>query len=156
MEKIREEVELLKNEGWSQEEMLELAGLICEEYGYQLFAKDDDDDLVCKVSGVLKSIGIAVHVKGYNYIREAIVYCFRNYEEKVCMSTDLYPQIAKKFHSTENRVERSIRHAIEKLWEDNVNPEIIKKIFSYEPGPDRKKPVNTEFIYSIVEYLRFN
>lgn len=156
MEKIRAKVEELIKQGWTPEEIAQLATVVCKDNYKSSLEENEDDALLCKVSLLLKSIGIAVHVKGYNYLREAIIYTKNNPGRKIAATNELYPEIAKKFNTTSNRVERAIRHAIEKLWKKNANPELIKKIFFYEPGEKEKKPTNTEFILNIVEYLKFN
>ena len=161
MDKIREKLEQLQKEGWNWTELLELANLIdVEEKNSKIVIKkeeiEDQDDIVI-VSNILKKMGMAVHIKGYAFIRDAILLCRENPEYINSITKKIYPGVAEKHKSTAGKVERSIRHAIEKLWDANSNSDYIEEIFKYSPkNSTRKKPTNGEFIATIVEYLKLN
>ena len=105
------------------------------------------------VSKLLREIGVAPSLKGYDYLRIAIILTMENKEQYLHNVTKaLYPDIAKRKKTTSSRVERAIRHAIETAWSKG-NIETIDKIFSYTISPHKGKPTNSEFIAAIVDDL---
>lgn len=105
------------------------------------------------VSKLLREIGVAPSLKGYDYLRIAIIITMENKEQYLHNVTKaLYPDIAKRKKTTSSRVERAIRHAIETAWSKG-NIEKIDKIFSYTISPHKGKPTNSEFIAAIVDDL---
>ncbi|MEI3356094.1 MAG: sporulation initiation factor Spo0A C-terminal domain-containing protein [Clostridia bacterium] len=105
------------------------------------------------VSKLLREIGVAPSLKGYDYLRIAIILTMENKEQYLHNVTKaLYPDIAKRKKTTSSRVERAIRHAIETAWSKG-NIEKIDKIFSYTISPHKGKPTNSEFIAAIVDDL---
>ena len=100
----------------------------------------------------MHEIGIPAHVKGYQYLREAIIMVVNNIDLLNKVTKNLYPDIAEKYNTTSAGVERAIRHAIEVAWErakiDNVD-----NIFGYTVSPVRGKPTNSEFIAIIADKL---
>ena len=105
------------------------------------------------VSKLLREIGVAPSLKGYDYLRIAIILTMENKEQYLHNVTKaLYPDIAKRKKTTSSRVERAIRHAIETAWSKG-NIEKINKIFSYTISPHKGKPTNSEFIAAIVDDL---
>lgn len=106
-----------------------------------------------EVTGVLHEIGIPAHIKGYLYLREAIVLVVQRVELLGGVTKELYPSIAKKFSTTPSRVERAIRHAIEVAW-SRGNVDLIHKLFGHTVNSDRGKPTNSEFIAMVADKLR--
>ena len=105
------------------------------------------------VSKLLREIGVAPSLKGYDYLRIAIILTMENKEQYLHNVTKaLYPDIAKRKKTTSSRVERAIRHAIETAWSKG-NIEKNNKIFSYTISPHKGKPTNSEFIAAIVDDL---
>ena len=105
------------------------------------------------VSKLLREIGVAPSLKGYDYLRIVIILTMENKEQYLHNVTKaLYPDIAKRKKTTSSRVERAIRHAIETAWSKG-NIEKINKIFSYTISPHKGKPTNSEFIAAIVDDL---
>mgnify|MGYP002559033822 CR=1 FL=1 len=105
------------------------------------------------VSKLLREMGVAPSLKGYDYLRIAIILTMENKELYLHNITKaLYPDIAKRKNTTSSRVERAIRHAIETAWSKG-NIEKIDKIFSYTISPHKGKPTNSEFIAAIVDDL---
>lgn len=159
MKNIREQLDQLIKEGWTWEELLQLSNLIVveEENSRKVIEKDKEESDLVKVSTLLKQIGVAVHIKGYGYLRDSILMCLDYPETIYEVTKKLYPGVAEKNNSTASKVERSIRHAIERLWNINNNSILIEKIFGFSPENNtRKKPTNSEFIATIVEYLKIN
>lgn len=115
--------------------------------------KLDDQNIEKKVSNLLKEIGIPAHIKGYYYLRYAIVWLQENDMSKLNMTYVLYPQIAEHFDTTPTRVERAMRHAIEIAWERG-NAEVLEKYFGNTTSPDRGKPTNSEFIAMLVDSIK--
>lgn len=105
------------------------------------------------VTEAIHQLGVPAHIKGYNYIREAITRAIKNPEEVNCITKVLYPEIAKKFGSTSSRVERAIRHAIEVSWK-RADIDAVNKIFGYTIDQDKGKPTNSEFIALIADRIR--
>ena len=115
--------------------------------------KTDTIDLDTEITTLLHDIGIPAHIRGYQYIREAINLVYNDIEILNSITKGLYPTIALKFKTTASRVERAIRHAIEIAWVRG-NIETITKIFSYTISYNKAKPTNSEFIAMIADRLR--
>ena len=110
-------------------------------------------DLVSEVTSMMHQIGIPAHVKGYQYIREAILRVVEDVSLLGAVTKELYPSIAKKFDSAPSRVERGIRHAIELAWERGQK-DTLKRIFGYSMNIERQKPTNSEFIALLADKFR--
>ena len=95
----------------------------------------------------------SAHVKGYQYIRDAIILVVEEMNLLGAVTKELYPLIAEKYNTTPSRVERAIRHAIELAW-DRGNVEMMNKFFGYTVNMDRGKPTNSEFIAMVADRLR--
>jgi two-component system response regulator (stage 0 sporulation protein A) len=108
-----------------------------------------------EVTEILHQIGIPAHIKGYMYLRDAIIMVVENIDLLGSVTKVLYPAIAERFKTTPSRVERAIRHAIEVAWSRN-NIEIIKKFFGYTIKTEKGKPTNSEFIAMMADRLRLN
>jgi two-component system response regulator (stage 0 sporulation protein A) len=111
--------------------------------------------LEVEVTNIIHEMGIPAHIKGYQYLREAIMMVVEEVDLLGSVTKILYPQIAIKFDTTSSRVERAIRHAIEVAWSRN-NIETIKKFFGYTINTERGKPTNSEFIALVADRLRLN
>ncbi len=108
-----------------------------------------------KVTDVLHQIGIPAHIKGYQYLRKAIMMVVEEVEMLGSVTKVLYPAIAEVFETTPSRVERAIRHAIEVAWSRN-SIEIITKFFGYTIDMEKGKPTNSEFIAMMADRLRLS
>ncbi len=106
-----------------------------------------------EVTNVIHEIGIPAHIKGYLYLREAILMVVERVDLLGAVTKELYPTIATKFKTTASRVERAIRHAIEVAW-SRGNYEAITKLFGYTVSGERGKPTNSEFIAMVADRLR--
>ena len=105
-----------------------------------------------RVSDVLCEIGVPSHIKGYRYLRTAIIQVVETPESIDKITTGLYPEIAKRFDTTSSRVERAIRHAIEVAWERGEE-NILFSYFGYTIKSMRGKPTNSEFISRVADKL---
>jgi len=110
-------------------------------------------NLFSEVTTVMHQIGIPAHVKGYQYIREAIIMVVEDVSLLGAVTKELYPGIAKKYDTASPRVERGIRHAIELAWERG-HTDTLKQIFGYSVNMDRQKPTNSEFIALLSDKFR--
>lgn len=108
-----------------------------------------------EVTEMLHQIGIPAHIKGYLYLRDAILMVVEDIDLLGSITKILYPEIAVRFNTTPSRVERAIRHAIEVAWARN-NIEIIKKFFGHTINTEKGKPTNSEFIAMMADRLRLN
>ncbi len=115
--------------------------------------RQNKKDLQEEVTGIIHEIGIPAHIKGYLYLREAILMVVEEVELLGMVTKVLYPRIAEKYDTTSSRVERAIRHAIEVAWSRN-NIDTIKKFFGYTINTERGKPTNSEFIALVADRLR--
>ena len=113
----------------------------------------DNDDLELIVSEIMHQIGVPAHIKGYQYLREAIILSINNTEMMNSVTKLLYPTVAKTFSTTASRVERAIRHAIEVAW-DRGDVDVLSSYFGYTIQNTRGKPTNSEFIAMISDKLR--
>ena len=111
-----------------------------------------EPSLEAVVTDVIHEIGVPAHIKGYQYLREAIIVTVNDMDAINAVTKVLYPAIAKKFATTPSRVERAIRHAIEVAW-DRGDLETLQKFFGYTVSNIKGKPTNSEFIAMIADSL---
>ena len=104
------------------------------------------------VTDIIHEIGVPAHIKGYQYLREGILFTIRDAGSVAGITKVLYPEIAKKFSTTSTCVERAMRHAIEVAW-DRGDEEVRQKIFRGTVSGNRGKPTNGEFIAMIAEHV---
>ncbi len=116
-------------------------------------ARNDKENLEALVTNVIHEVGVPAHIKGYQYLREAIMMVVNDIEVINQITKQLYPDIAKKFNTTPSRVERAIRHAIEVAW-GRGQTEVVESIFGYTVSASKGKPTNSEFIAMISDKLR--
>ncbi len=109
--------------------------------------------LEARVTDILHEIGVPAHIRGYHYIREAIIMSVNDMEILNYITKELYPSIAKKCNTTPSRVERAIRHAIEVAW-NRGKVDVIEQLFGYTINNHKGKPTNSEFIALIADRLR--
>ncbi|UMZ73940.1 sporulation transcription factor Spo0A [Natranaerofaba carboxydovora] len=112
-------------------------------------------DLEAEVTNIIHEIGVPAHIKGYLYLREAIMMVIDDLELLGSVTKELYPKIAERFDTTPSRVERAIRHAIEVAWNRN-DLDTIKSFFGYTIDTEKGKPTNSEFIAIVADRLRLN
>ena len=109
-------------------------------------------ELEAVVTDIIHEIGVPAHIKGYQYLREAIILTINDMEMINAVTKVLYPEVAKKYGTTPSRVERAIRHAIEVAW-DRGDIETLQKFFGYTVSNIKGKPTNSEFIAMIADCL---
>lgn len=111
------------------------------------------ENLETDVTDIIHEVGVPAHIKGYQYLRDAIIMVIREPEMLNSITKILYPTIAKRNQTTPSRVERAIRHAIEVAW-SRGNMDIINSLFSYTVSTGKGKPTNSEFIALIADKIR--
>lgn len=119
---------------------------------HQYVQKTKKRDLDTDVTNVMHEMGIPAHVKGYHYLRYAVIMAYNNTSLIGALTKELYPIVAKRFNATPSKVERAIRHAIQ-LACDRGNVKMIHNIFGYTMNIDRGKPTNGQFISVIADRL---
>ena len=105
------------------------------------------------VTDMIHEIGVPAHIKGYQYLREAIIMTIHDMEAINAITKILYPTVAKKFKTTSSRVERAIRHAIEVAW-DRGDVDTLQEYFGFTVSGAKGKPTNSEFISMVADRLR--
>ena len=115
-------------------------------------AQRREADLEALVTEIIHEIGVPAHIKGYQYLREAIILTIKDMDIINAVTKVLYPEVAKRFSTTPSRVERAIRHAIEVAW-DRGDIEVLQKYFGYTVSNIKGKPTNSEFIAMIADCL---
>jgi len=115
--------------------------------------KKDQENLEALVTNVIHEVGVPAHIKGYQYLREAIMMVVNNIDIINQITKQLYPEIAFKYATTPSRVERAIRHAIEVAW-GRGQSDTVENIFGYTISAAKGKPTNSEFIAMIADKLR--
>ena len=110
-------------------------------------------DIEAQVTKIIHQIGVPAHIKGYQYLRTAIMLTIADSEIINSVTKILYPTVAKKYQTTTSRVERAIRHAIEVAW-DRGDVDTLNSYFGYTVQNNRGKPTNSEFIAMIADHLR--
>lgn len=112
-----------------------------------------EEGLRKKITEIIHEIGVPAHIKGYQYLREAIVMSVLDAEMLGSVTKLLYPGIANRFHTTPSRVERAIRHGIEVAWARGRS-ETLNDLFGYTINAGKGKPTNSEFIALITDRIR--
>lgn len=120
---------------------------------YEKMEKTEERNLENDVTDIIHEIGVPAHIKGYQYLREAIMMSVTDMEMLNSITKILYPSIAKKFQTTPSRVERAIRHAIEVAW-SRGKMDTIDELFGYTIHNGKGKPTNSEFIALIADKIR--
>ena len=110
-------------------------------------------NLQISISKILHDLGMPSHIKGYQYVREAISMVYSNPEIVGGITKELYPELASKFDTTVSRVERAIRHAIEVSW-NRGDWDLMEEIFGHSVDIDKAKPTNSEFIVTVADKLK--
>ncbi len=113
----------------------------------------DKTSIESLVTGIIHEIGVPAHIKGYQYLREAIIIAVNDMDVINAITKVLYPQVAKTFQTTPSRVERAIRHAIEVAW-DRGDLDTLQRFFGYTVSNTKGKPTNSEFIALIADKLQ--
>ncbi|MDR2655720.1 MAG: sporulation transcription factor Spo0A [Oscillospiraceae bacterium] len=121
--------------------------------GSPLSSYHEPPDLEVLVTDIIHQIGVPAHIKGYHYLREAIILSVNDNDILNSVTKVLYPTVAKRFDTTSSRVERAIRHAIEVAW-DRGDIDTLNSYFGYTINGGRGKPTNSEFIAMIADKLR--
>ena len=129
---------------------------------YDVFKKKDDksidfynSNLQISISKLLHDLGIPSHIKGYQFLRDAVNMLFENPDIIGGITKELYPELANRYNTTVSRVERSIRHAVEVSW-NRGDIKLMETIFGHSVDIDRAKPTNSEFIVTIADKLRLD
>lgn len=115
--------------------------------------EDQSVSLESQVTAIIHEVGVPAHIKGYQYLREAIIIAVNDMDVINAVTKVLYPEVAKRFNTTPSRVERAIRHAIEVAW-DRGDLETLQKYFGYTVSNAKGKPTNSEFIAMIADRIR--
>ena len=116
-------------------------------------ATKNENNLEALVTNIIHEVGVPAHIKGYQYLREAIIMVINNIDIRNQITKQLYPDIANKYNTTPSRVERAIRHAIEVAW-GRGQQDAVESIFGYTVSAAKGKPTNSEFIAMIADKLR--
>ena len=114
--------------------------------------RNEKTNIESMVTGIIHEIGVPAHIKGYQYLREAIIIAVNDMDVINAITKVLYPQVAKTFQTTPSRVERAIRHAIEVAW-DRGDLDTLQRFFGYTVSNTKGKPTNSEFIALIADKL---
>ena len=114
-----------------------------------------DCELERYITEIMLDIGVPAHLKGYHYLRDAILLSGRDMEVVSSVTKLLYPTIARRFRTTDQKVERAIRNAIEVSWERG-NVDSFEKMFGYSASTGRPRPTNSEYIARIADKIRLD
>ena len=114
-----------------------------------------DCELERYITDIMLDIGVPAHLKGYHYLRDAILLSGRDMEVVSSVTKLLYPTVAKRFKTTNQKVERAIRNAIEVSWERG-NTETFERMFGYSAQEGRTRPTNSEYIARIADKIRLD
>lgn len=114
-----------------------------------------DCELERYITEIMLDVGVPAHLKGYHYLRSAILLSGRDMEVVTSVTKLLYPAIARRFKTTDQKVERAIRNAIEVSW-NRGNVETFEKMFGYSALSGRSRPTNSEYIARIADKIRLD
>ena len=115
----------------------------------------NDYELERYITNIMLDIGVPAHLKGYHYLRDAILLSGRDMEVVSSVTKLLYPTIAKRFKTTDQKVERAIRNAIEVSW-TRGNTDTFEKMFGYSATSGKNRPTNSEYIARIADSIRLD
>ncbi len=118
-----------------------------------LTVREDGYDLEAMVTEYIHELGVPAHIKGYHYLRTAIMMVVKDMDLLNYITKELYPEIAKAYQTTSSRVERAIRHSIEVAW-TRGKPQTMNEVFGYTINTGKGKPTNSEFIAMIADRIR--
>ncbi|MCI8382942.1 MAG: phosphoglycolate phosphatase [Lachnospiraceae bacterium] len=118
-------------------------------------ANMNEVDLERYVTRIMLDMGIPAHLKGYHYLREAIILSGKDMEAVSSVTKLLYPTVAKRFKTTDQKVERAIRNAIEVSW-TRGNVDTFEELFGYSVGTGKGRPTNSEYIARIADKIRLD
>ena len=116
----------------------------------KLQPEKNEADLELRVTKMIHEVGVPAHIKGYQYLRDAIMMTVDDMNVINAITKVLYPTVARHYSTTSSRVERAIRHAIEVAW-DRGDVEVLQKVFGYTVSQTKGKPTNSEFILSLIQ-----
>ncbi len=133
--------------------IIQLTGFSDERVPVRMKSPNNDLDLELMVTDIIHQIGVPAHIKGYLYLREAIILAVKTPEIINAITKKLYPTVANRFATTPSRVERAIRHGIEVAW-DRGDVDVLNSYFGYTIHIGRGKPTNSEFVAMIADKLR--
>lgn len=162
---LREQLVQLKNLGWTMEDLIVLVeamemttgaenlGRVCDLKKVQPKKQKREQSLEQVVSEKIRRLGVPAHIKGYHYMREAIIMCIEDPHAIESVTKTIYPNVAKRFSTTPSRAERAMRHAIEVAW-TRGDISYAQKIFGYTVSEDKGKPTNSEFIALLADAIR--
>jgi len=119
----------------------------------RLPSERSEADLERRVTSMIHEVGVPAHIKGYQYLRDAIMMTVEDMNVINAITKVLYPTVARHYSTTSSRVERAIRHAIEVAW-DRGDVEVLQKVFGYTVSQTKGKPTNSEFISMLADRLR--
>ncbi len=105
------------------------------------------------ISGFMLELGIPAHLRGYQYLRSAVEMCVEDMELVGSVTKLLYPDLAKLYQTTDQKIERAIRNAIEVSWERG-NSALFEQLFGYCNSPEYNRPTNSEYIATVADYIR--
>ena len=114
-----------------------------------------DCDMEKYITEIMLDVGVPAHLKGYHYLRDAILLSGRDMEAVTSVTKLLYPEIARRFKTTDQKVERAIRNAIEVSW-NRGNTKTFEKVFGYSALSGRTRPTNSEYIARIADKIRLD
>ena len=121
----------------------------------EIAVKEEIKDIKIKVTQTMLELGMPAHLRVYHYLREAICLTIEDMELVSSITKLLYPEIAKRFHSTNDKVERAIRSVIEVGWQRG-NEDVFEEILGYSRVHCKERPTNSEFIVAIADKLRLD
>lgn len=107
------------------------------------------------ITKIMLEVGVPAHLKGYHYLREAIMISGKDMETVSSVTKLLYPEIAKRYRTTEQKVERAIRNAIEVSW-GRGNMDTFEELFGYSADSGKNRPTNSEYIARIADKVRLD
>lgn len=105
------------------------------------------------ISDFMLELGIPAHLRGYQFLRSALEMCVEDMELVGSVTKLLYPDLAKRYQTTDTKVERAIRNAIEVSW-DRGNGDLFEELFGYSNSPEYTRPTNSEYIAVVADYIR--
>lgn len=149
---------IMDNREWNQEKMQELFTMISKASGVKIILQlegekvQDTHKLERQVGECLHKLGIPLHLSGYGYLKYSVVRCICHPEELENVTKLLYPEAAKKYHTTTATIEHGIRNAIKKAWEADKSEE-WEIIFGQNHMYGNRKPTNSRFIAALSDYI---
>lgn len=154
-EKALDVLRALSEAGYTLEDLIKAINMDCEADGAEQKVKNEKEtNLTARITRLFLQMGMPTNIKGYRYCIKAVEKAYKDRKYVESITKELYQEIAKEMQTTNSRVERAMRHAVECVWNHGEGMDIIEEVFGNTVSSMRGKPTNSQFVATVAEYLK--